>query len=121
MDIVRSFIQASPDDSLVTLTCPDGQGHVPIHVAAMHGHVSVVELCLALGCDPEQGRGDEVTSALELPLLSLTSLIHSSVTRSLSSSLSAPVPVLVWNREMCLEHHLNFVHMFAHKFARANI
>ncbi len=112
--IVRSFIQASPDDSLVTLMCPDGQGHVPIHVAAMHGHVSVVELCL------EQGRGDEVTGALELPLLSLTSLIHSSVTRSLSSSLSAPVPVLFWNREMCLEHHLNFVHMFAHKFARAN-
>ena len=59
--IVRSFIQASPDDSLVTLTCPDGQGHVPIHVAAMHGHVSVVELCLELGCDP-----DEVTGALEL-------------------------------------------------------
>ena len=66
VDIVRSLIQASPEDSLVTLTCPDGQGHVPIHVAAMHGHVSVVELCLELSCDPEQGRGDEVTSALEL-------------------------------------------------------
>ena len=62
-----------------------------------------------------------MTSALELPLLSLTSLIHSSMTRSLSSSLSAPVLLLVRNREMCLEHHLKFVHMFAHMFARANI
>ena len=56
-----------------------------------------------------------------LPLLSLTSLIHSSMTRSLSSSLSTPVLVLVSNREMYLEHHLKFVHIFAHMFARANI
>ena len=34
---------------------------MPLHVAAMHGHVSVVELCLELGCDP-----GGVTSALEL-------------------------------------------------------
>ena len=63
-DIVRSLIEASSEDSLTILTCRDGHGHVPLHVAAMHGHVSVVELCLELGCDPEQGDGGR--SALEL-------------------------------------------------------
>ena len=62
-DNVRSLIEASLEDSLTVLTCPDGHGHVPLHVAAMHGHVSVVELCLELGCDPEQGDGGR--SALE--------------------------------------------------------
>ena len=61
-DIVRSLLEAA-EDSLTALMCCDSHGHLPLHVAAMHGHVSVVELCLQLGCDPEQRDAD---TALEL-------------------------------------------------------
>ena len=60
-DIVRRLLEAA-EDSLTSLTCRDSQGHVPLHVAAMHGHVSVVELCLELGSDPEQGRALELAA-----------------------------------------------------------
>ena len=63
-DIVRSLLERSSEDSLTVLTCQDGHGHVLLHVAAMQGHVSVVELCLEFGCDPEKGDGGR--SALEL-------------------------------------------------------
>ena len=60
-DIVRRLIEAA-EDSLTSLTCRDSHGNVILHVAAMHGHVSVVELCLELGSDPEQGRALELAA-----------------------------------------------------------
>ena len=60
-DIVRSLLEAA-EDRVAALTCRDSHGHVPLHVAAMHGHVSVVELCLELGSDPEQGRALELAA-----------------------------------------------------------
>ena len=52
---------------IVDMMCPDGNGHVSLHVAAKGGHVEIVEMMLDLGVDVEssdlEGRSPLLTGA----------------------------------------------------------
>ena len=67
VNIVRRMIEASKGDRLDALKGRDSHGYAALHLAAIHGHVSVVELCLELGCDTDLvTQGEEARGALEL-------------------------------------------------------